>query len=119
MPTNLWSTGFVVFTRRDLAYGPGAAPQASSQTADEALYAQKTRAIASTAVFGTGSAPDVQVRQPKALAIGPNGDLYVADSQNNRILELSSTGKTVRSWGTKGTGDGQFSEPWGIAVSQQ
>jgi DNA-binding beta-propeller fold protein YncE len=118
-PTDLGSTDFVVFTRRDLAYGPWSAPQAESQTADEALYAQKTRAIAATAIWGTGATPDAQVRQPKAIALGPNGDMYVADSQNNRIVELSATGKIVRAWGTKGQGDGQFDEPWGIAVNPQ
>ncbi len=118
-PTELGSTDFVVFVRRDLAYGPWTAPQAETQTADEALYAQRTRSIASIAILGTGPSPDAQVRQPKSIAIGPNGDLYVADSQNNRIVELTATGQAVRSWGTKGTGDGQFEEPWGIAVSPQ
>lgn len=118
-PTELGSTDFVVFVRRDLAYGPWAAPQAVSQSADETLYAQKTRALSATAVLGTGTAVESQVRQPKSVSIGPNGDLYVADSQNNRILELSPTGAFVRTWGSKGTGNGQFSEPWGVTVSSQ
>ena len=35
-----------MFVRRDLAYGPWAAPQADAQTADESVYTQKAKTIA-------------------------------------------------------------------------
>ena len=34
--------------------------------------------------------------------------LYVADSKNNRIQKFYTNGTFVKSWGSKGTGDGQF-----------
>jgi len=42
--------------------------------------------------------------------------VYVADTMNNRIQQFSSTGTFLREWGTKGTGDGEFNAPSGIAV---
>ncbi len=118
-PSDLGSTDFVLFVRRDLAYGPWAAPQAEPQTADEQALAQKNRTVAATAIFGAAGASEPQFRQPKAVALGPNGSLYLADSLNHRIVHLSATGQVLRTWGTKGTGDGQFNEPWGVAVGPQ
>jgi DNA-binding beta-propeller fold protein YncE len=42
-------------------------------------------------------APD-RYDQPTAVAVGPNGFLYVVDSQNSRLDEFSSTWSLVRSW---------------------
>ena len=42
--------------------------------------------------------------------------VYVADSSNNRIQKFDSNGNFITKWGTEGTGDGQFSNPDGIAV---
>jgi uncharacterized protein (TIGR03663 family) len=117
-PSDLGSTDFMLFVRRDLAYGPWAAPQAVTQTADETSYQQKTRTVAASAMFGTIGAGQGQFQEPKAMAFGPDGNLYVADSGNNRIEVVSPGGKFIRAFGSKGTGDGQFTEPWGIAVSK-
>src|SRR5581483_447584 len=45
---------------------------------------------------------------PVAVAVDYFGDIYVADPANHRIVELDSTGKEVRHWGSQGSGDGQF-----------
>jgi DNA-binding beta-propeller fold protein YncE len=43
--------------------------------------------------------------------------LYVADSQNNRIVEFNSqTGAFIQNIGSAGSGDGQFSYPLGVGV---
>ncbi|HVC32010.1 MAG TPA: flippase activity-associated protein Agl23 [Chloroflexota bacterium] len=116
-PDPLGSTDFVMFVRRDLAYGPWTAPQAKATTADQGLYAQKLRTVAATRVVSATGSGTVPFAEPKGIALGPNGDLYVADSQNNRIVEVNASGQFERAWGTKGTGNGQFNEPWGIAVN--
>ncbi len=117
-PSNpLGSTDFVMFVRRDLAYGPWAAPQATSTTPSQAVLAQRTRTITATAAYGSAGSGPGQFDQPKGIAVAPNGNLYVADSQNDRIEELTPAGQFVRAWGSKGAGDGQFNEPWGIAVA--
>jgi tripartite motif-containing protein 71 len=53
---------------------------------------------------------------PGALALAPNGNVYVADTGNNRVVELSATGQVVDEWGAKGTADGHFRAPAGVAV---
>jgi tripartite motif-containing protein 71 len=62
---------------------------------------------------GTGPG---QFNRPQALAVGPGGDVYVADTGNNRIQRLSPTGELVASWGGPGSGDGRFNSPNGIAL---
>ncbi|HLZ10866.1 MAG TPA: NHL repeat-containing protein, partial [Chloroflexota bacterium] len=118
-PSALGSTDFMMFVRRDLAYGPWAAPQADTQTPDETVYTTKARTIAATSIFGFPGNGNGQFQQPKGMALGPDGNLYVADSQNHRIEVVTPTGQFVRAWGTKGKDPGQFNEPWGVAVSPQ
>ena len=46
-----------------------------------------------------------------------DGNSYVADRNNNRIQKFTSEGVFVNKWGTNGTGDGQFTNPVGVAVA--
>ncbi|REK06728.1 MAG: hypothetical protein DWQ37_22015 [Planctomycetota bacterium] len=57
---------------------------------------------------------------PTALAIAPNGELYVADGYGNaRVHRFSPEGELIASWGTPGAEPGQFHLPHGIAVDRQ
>ncbi len=42
------------------------------------------------------------------IATDPSGNVYVADTQNNRIEKFSSSGAYLAKWGYPGTGDEQF-----------
>lgn len=54
---------------------------------------------------------------PTNLAIGPTGDLYVADGYGNaRVHRFTADGRWLQSWGEPGDGPGQFHVPHGIAV---
>ena len=46
-----------------------------------------------------------------------SGNVYVADRGNNRIQEFNSSGTFITQWGTQGTGNGQFNQPYSVAVS--
>jgi DNA-binding beta-propeller fold protein YncE len=68
-----------------------------------------------------GSGADAQWLATVAhgIATDAHGDIYVADTGNNRILELSPTGKPLAHWGTRGTRPGQFNGPTRVAVDGQ
>ncbi len=51
------------------------------------------------------------------MAIDNNGNIYMADYDNNRIYKFDSNGEFITKWGgTYGTGDGELNGPYGIAI---
>lgn len=55
--------------------------------------------------------------QPSDIAIGPNGDIYLVDGVNNRIIVVDSAGKHKFEFGQKGERQGEFKYPLGIDIS--
>ncbi len=66
--------------------------------------------------FGSYGSGDGQLAQPSGLAVDSAGNVWVADTNNNRIDEFSSSGAYIQQFGTYGTGNGQFTSPTGIAI---
>lgn len=73
--------------------------------------------------FADGAGASAAFNTPSALAIDANGNLYVADTSNNRIRKVTPEGtvSTLAGDGTAGARDGaaqaaQFNAPVGIAV---
>jgi DNA-binding beta-propeller fold protein YncE len=48
--------------------------------------------------------------------VDTKGNVYVADTYNNRVQEFSSTGDFLAQWGGIGIAPGQFQVPEGVAV---
>ncbi len=58
------------------------------------------------------------LKQPSGLAVGPNGYVYVVDTSTDKVSQFNEAGEYISAFGTPGTGNGQFTEPVGIAVAQ-
>ncbi|MCC7105208.1 MAG: hypothetical protein IT307_08710 [Chloroflexi bacterium] len=55
--------------------------------------------------------------RPTHVAVAPNGDLYASDGYGNaRVHRFSADGQLIQSWGSPGTGPGQFHLPHNLAV---
>jgi peptidylamidoglycolate lyase len=55
--------------------------------------------------------------QPTDIAIRPDGSFYVSDGYvNSRVALFDASGRWVREWGRKGTGEGEFSNPHGVSL---
>src|SRR5262245_4772913 len=69
--------------------------------------------------FGSGNG---QFNTPEGVATDASGNVYVADrgdarfQGNNRIEKFDASGTFLSTWGSLGSGDGQFSFPEGVAT---
>ena len=112
-----------LYVRKDVAaqiwnygVGPSLAPAA------EDPYEGGTVALAAEQIFGSELYAPPGLNAPRGIAIGLDGDFYVADSRNHRVLHIASDGSLLQAWGSFAdifSGDapiGTFNEPWGIAV---
>jgi sugar lactone lactonase YvrE len=68
-----------------------------------------------------GSAGDQpgQFARARALALGPDGNLYVADACNHRIQVFTRDGELVRVWGKEGSAPGELNFPYDLAFNKR
>ena len=78
--------------------------------------------LVSGATLRFEGAPVGAFRNPQDLCVSPDGDVYIADTGNNRIVVLAQDLKTVRRiiTGFEAEGTAQtFSAPSGVAISEK
>ena len=64
---------------------------------------------------GTGNG---QFDFPEGVGVAPSGDVYVADTANNRIQHFDASGNFIGKWGSPGNQTGQLDRPVGVTVDQ-
>lgn len=69
------------------------------------------------ATWGTSGTKPGEFQRVRALALGPDGLLYVADACNHRIQVFEKDGTFVRSFGEAGSEPGQLSYPYDLCFS--
>jgi DNA-binding beta-propeller fold protein YncE len=68
--------------------------------------------------LGLPGAEPGQLNLPKGLAVDSSGNVWVVDAGNNRVVEFKGNGEYAKvEFGTAGSGEGQFKNPMGIALS--
>ena len=78
-------------------------------------FALQTHLFSSS--FGSTGSGNGQFSGPNGVAVDQSsGDVYVADSGNDRVEEFGPSGAFIAAFGTAGAGDGQLSDPTEIAV---
>ena len=70
-------------------------------------------------VLLTISEANGKLKSPDDLVISSNGDLFVADTGNGRIVHLSADGVFLSQFGQKGKGPGQFTTAHGLAIDAE
>jgi DNA-binding beta-propeller fold protein YncE len=58
-----------------------------------------------------------ELSRARALVLGPDRNLYVADACNHRIQVFTREGELVRCWGTEGRQPGELSYPYDLAFN--
>ena len=112
-----------LYVRKDVAskiWNYGVGPSEAPVAADP--YEAATLMIPADQIFTADRYSPLGLNAPRSIAAGPDGDIYVADSRNHRILHIAADGSLLQEWGTfadLASGNappGTFNEPWGVAV---
>lgn len=67
---------------------------------------------------GKGSA-EGKLERPMGIAVDSQGNVYVADTGNNRIQKFDPEGRVLAVWGKPGSGDGALRAPTAIAFDHR
>jgi tripartite motif-containing protein 71 len=57
------------------------------------------------------------LKAPSDVAVDSQGNLWIVDKGNNRIVKLDSSGGFIAQYGSLGSGNGQFNRPTAIAIA--
>jgi len=68
------------------------------------------------ATWGSLGADEGRFNDPAGIAVDADGNVYVADTRNDRIQKFDNTGAFLLKWGTRGSGDGEFYSPQDVAL---
>ncbi len=63
--------------------------------------------------------PDTENGKPVGLKVHPDGRVFVADTHYHRVMIFDRDGRSLGSFGSEGTGDGQFQLPTDVAFDAQ
>ncbi|MEE2710219.1 MAG: NHL repeat-containing protein [Gemmatimonadota bacterium] len=79
----------------------------------------QVRFVQDIVIEGRVNAPDRVFPNPYGVTTGPQGEIYIADAMNSRILKYDENGTFIVSVGSKGHGPLQFQEPVDMAVDKE
>ncbi len=116
----LGSSDFAFYLRRDVAtqlWRSSAVPLTPDLVADP--YQEQRIEVTSVLTWGEPGQGEGEFNLPRDLDFDAEGNLYVADSLNHRIQVFDLDGRFARAWGGAGSGPGEFTEPWGVAVDRE
>ncbi|HEX7244190.1 MAG TPA: DUF6531 domain-containing protein [Solirubrobacterales bacterium] len=92
-------------------------------TVDSATTCSRVQEFSSAGTFirkfGTYGTAYNQFLRPRGIAADPSGNVWVADTGNNRLAEYTGEGKFVRAVGSLGSGNGQFRYPAALAADPE
>jgi streptogramin lyase len=69
-----------------------------------------------TCQAGTSGTADGQFDEPSGLTVDSSGNVYVADSGNDRIQKFDASGAFLTKWGASGSANGEFNMPTDVAT---
>ncbi|HIQ04885.1 MAG TPA: hypothetical protein EYH31_04215, partial [Anaerolineae bacterium] len=66
--------------------------------------------------WGSHGSGDGEFYYPSGVAVGSNGDIYVADSWNSRVQRFDMDGNFLQVWGEEGLDIGELNHPFDLTI---
>lgn len=111
------SSDAVMFALKDVSPGMEIGVVEVDPPPPPRAYPGAATALPPVAVWGHQGTGLGEFNEPRGIAVGPGGAVFVVDSKNNRVQKLGPDGTPLLNWGSEGEGEGQFKDPCGIAAS--
>ena len=67
----------------------------------------------------THTTPEQKLQAPVSVSVAPDDCVYVVEYDSDRVSIFDQTGKYIKSFGKRGDKDGEFNDPYAIAVSDE
>jgi len=121
---NVWITDYLDDASRppgtaaDKLFGPPSGAMKGNQVIK---FSPEGKVLMTLGTRGGAAAPGY-FYQPNDVLVAPNGTIFVSEGHggaNARILKFSKDGKLLKTWGTKGPGDGQLNIPHALAMDSR
>jgi DNA-binding beta-propeller fold protein YncE len=68
-------------------------------------------------MWGEQGEGDQQFLHIHGIDLDSDGNLYVSDRDQPSIQKFTNNGTFIKKWGSQGTSEGQFIQPWDVRVS--
>ncbi|MCC7106407.1 MAG: TIGR03663 family protein [Chloroflexi bacterium] len=113
---------YYLFVRKEVPpLGPAPGSLRSAPSARAISNAPRVGTLVSrpdgSALFGRSADGTSLLVDPKGVAVGPDGRVYVAEAGAHRVTGFNPDGSIALTIGRQGANDGEFNEPWGVAVA--
>ena len=72
-----------------------------------------------TLLMQISSGADYTLNFQARVALDSAGNIYVTAPTQNYVVKFDKSGKYLKKWGSQGSGNNQFSSPYGIAVDSE
>jgi DNA-binding beta-propeller fold protein YncE len=83
-------------------------------------FTQEGKLLLTLGTSGEPGEDSTHLNRPTDVATTPTGDVFITDGYgNNRVVHYDEEGRFVRTWGSLGSGPGQFSLPHSIALDSR
>jgi sugar lactone lactonase YvrE len=115
---NVWVTDAVA------ADGVAMAAKAGVRAGHQVVkFSPEGKVLMTLGEAGVPGSDQYHFKSPSAVAVGANGDIFVADghgiNENNRVVKYSKDGKFIKAWGKTGYGPGEFRTMHALAIDSR
>ncbi len=95
----------------------GLTPVPTPEKLSEMLQAAPEGKLQPAWSYGSCGSGDDQLDQPLGVGTDANGDNYIADSGNHRIVVVDRMGTRVAMWGARGSAEDKLEQPMDVSVT--